>query len=193
MTMKRPGFTIVEAVVIVAVLLILAAILFPVFARRPRTGRYPSCQSMLKQIALGYKQYIQDYKEAYPRARSGDAFANNNIWPDALIPYVKNQQVFQCPSDTNAIGPEFISYGYNSNLSSKNEAKMNNSAVIILNYEVTGSEIATCGNKVAAVTAPTRHLEGSNYSFVGGHVKWFKPGKVSDTATNSSTPSFVVH
>jgi prepilin-type processing-associated H-X9-DG protein len=192
--MKRSNFTVLEAVVIVAVLLILAAVLFPIFTRlrEPRRRGYGSCQSQLKMIALGFKQYIQDYDEAYPRARIGDAFAKNNTWPDQLKPYIKRQQIFQCPSDTNANGPEFISYGYNSNLSSKSESKMKDSALIILNYEVTGSAIAICGNTKAAVTAPTRHLEGSNYSFVDGHVKWFKPETISDSAMDKRTPSFAI-
>lgn len=191
--MKRNGFTLLQAVLLIAVVLILAAILFPIFARSREPVRRSICPSNLKQIALAFKQYIQDYHEDYPRATSGDAFAKANTWPDVLEPYVKTQMIFQCPSDDNVTSREFISYGYNSNLSVKNEASMNNSAVIILNYEVTGSKTATCGNTTAAVTAPTRHLEGANYSFVDGHVKWFKPEKISCTATDDRTPSFKVH
>jgi prepilin-type processing-associated H-X9-DG protein len=194
--MKRRGFTIWQALLLLVSMGIIAAILFPILFRT-RESDHPtpsgSCQSQLKQIALGFKQYIQDYDENYPRARSGTAFAKNNTWPDELMSYIKSRQIFSCPSDTNATAEKFISYGYNSNLSSKNESKMNNSNSIILNYEVTGSALATCGHSMAAVTASTRHLEGSNYSFADGHVKWFKPESVSDTATDGSTPSFVIH
>ena len=192
--MKRNGFTLLQAVLLIAAVLILAVIFFAVRGiRGPVPNRRSSCQWNLKVIALAFKQYNQDYKECFPCAMSGDAFESKSTWPDVLEPYIMNQQIFSCPSDTAATKKEFISYGYNSNLGSKNESKMNNSAWIILNYEVTGSKKATCGNTTAAVTAPTRHLEGANYSFVDGHVKWLKPEKISNTAIDANTPSFIVH
>src|SRR3954469_10299371 len=60
------GFTLIELLVVIAIIAILAAILFPVFARARENARRSSCQSNLKQIALGFKQYTQDYDEKYP-------------------------------------------------------------------------------------------------------------------------------
>ncbi len=63
---KKKGFTLIELLVVIAIIAILAAILFPVFARARENARRSSCQSQLKQIALGHKQYIQDYDEKFP-------------------------------------------------------------------------------------------------------------------------------
>ena len=63
----RPGaFTLIELLVVIAIIAILAAILFPVFARARENARRASCQSNEKNIALGFKQYIQDNGEKYP-------------------------------------------------------------------------------------------------------------------------------
>ena len=89
-------------------------ILFPVFARARENARRASCQSNLKQIGLGIIQYIQDYDEKYPSANiSGglasyippgqstyDGYFGYGFWRASIQPYVKNTQIFQCPSST---------------------------------------------------------------------------------------------
>ena len=45
---------------------ILAAILFPVFARAREKARQASCQSNEKQMMLGVLMYVQDYDERFP-------------------------------------------------------------------------------------------------------------------------------
>mgnify|MGYP001548207113 CR=1 FL=1 len=64
--MKRRAFTLIEMLVVVAIIAVLAAILFPVFARARENARRASCQSNLKQIALGIFMYAQDYDERMP-------------------------------------------------------------------------------------------------------------------------------
>jgi prepilin-type N-terminal cleavage/methylation domain-containing protein len=59
----KRGFTLIELLVVIAIIAILAAILFPVFARARENARRASCQSNLKQIALGVFMYNQDYDE----------------------------------------------------------------------------------------------------------------------------------
>jgi prepilin-type N-terminal cleavage/methylation domain-containing protein/prepilin-type processing-associated H-X9-DG protein len=100
-SVRRNGFTLIELLVVVAIIAILAAILFPVFARARENARRASCQSNLKQIGLGLIQYTQDYDEAVP----ADVFvsvqasdATHYKWMDAIYPYVKSTQIFDCPS-----------------------------------------------------------------------------------------------
>src|SRR5437763_14058162 len=92
---RSQGFTLIELLVVIAIIAILAAILFPVFGRARENARRSSCQSNLKQLGLGFLQYIQDNDELYPKS-TGDA---GQGWGGRIFPYVKNTQVFKCPSD----------------------------------------------------------------------------------------------
>jgi len=104
----QPGFTLIEILVVIAIIAILAAILFPVFARARENARRSSCQSNLKQIGLGMLQYSQDYDETSPNASMGSTVPANTFprsatswrWEDSVFPYVKSEQLFNCPSDT---------------------------------------------------------------------------------------------
>lgn len=144
----RRGFTLIEILVVMAIIIILASILFPIFARARENARRSSCQSNLKQIGLGILQYTQDYDEWYPPAfdgtftpkvynpqntpgMPGQIYANGGgidriSWMDMIFPYVKNVQIFQCPSQPTPDRPydskhvfryRASSYGYNGAIS----------------------------------------------------------------------------
>src|SRR5690606_5238627 len=104
---RRHGFTLIELLVVIAIIAILASILFPVFARARENARRSSCTSNLKQIGLGLLQYTQDYDEKNPFTNrgpnaDGDSDKTNGSykWMDAIYPYVKSEQLFNCPSDS---------------------------------------------------------------------------------------------
>jgi prepilin-type N-terminal cleavage/methylation domain-containing protein/prepilin-type processing-associated H-X9-DG protein len=91
------GFTLIELLIVIAIIAILAAILFPVFARARENARRSSCQSNLKQLGLGILQYTQDYDERMPQTQRDNSGPS---WKDYIFAYVKNTQVFSCPSNT---------------------------------------------------------------------------------------------
>jgi prepilin-type N-terminal cleavage/methylation domain-containing protein/prepilin-type processing-associated H-X9-DG protein len=210
---QATGFTLIELLVVIAIIAILAAILFPVFARARENARRASCQSNLKQIALGIKQYTQDYDEKYPQAGAGTTADPG--WAYAIQPYVKSEQIFQCPSDTvtppdatahptladRATTAGFTDYFYNYNLNGTNEAQLNYSSNTLMNGDGSGdsglTNASSWGQKLGS--GSRQHFDGSNYSFADGHVKWLKPdlilsGKTgcgNDTGANSPNGSNV--
>jgi prepilin-type N-terminal cleavage/methylation domain-containing protein/prepilin-type processing-associated H-X9-DG protein len=237
----KHGFTLIELLVVIAIIAILAAILFPVFARARENARRASCQSNLKQIALGLKQYIQDYDERYPTGgvdSSGNPTAawwyqptgSTYIgWYDQLQPYVKSLQIFKCPSDSSQAGSGVTSdltgldeysysYGFNGNMRSISEAKINNSAALVMLHEKnkqsspsisltasypsaasdwsTGFSASNYTNhpieEITGKGSAIRHLDGMNWAFADGHVKWMKAEKVyiRATAGDVTTPNF---
>jgi prepilin-type N-terminal cleavage/methylation domain-containing protein/prepilin-type processing-associated H-X9-DG protein len=122
----RRAFTLIELLVVISIIAILAAILFPVFGRARENARRSSCQSNLKQIGLGALQYTQDYDEKIffsfvGSASAGSDATTNYKWMDAVQPYVKSEQIFNCPSDPNTAaygykfrdGQNYGSYGLN--------------------------------------------------------------------------------
>jgi prepilin-type N-terminal cleavage/methylation domain-containing protein/prepilin-type processing-associated H-X9-DG protein len=95
---KRDGFTLIELLVVIAIIAILAAILFPVFAQARERARTTTCLSNLKQLGTGVTMYLQDYDGAYPLAWYNTPQYGFDC---VLQPYVKNLQVFGCPSHKN--------------------------------------------------------------------------------------------
>ncbi len=94
--MIRHGFTLIELLVVIAIIAILAAILFPVFARAREQARKTSCLSNLKQIGLACHMYAQDYDELFPVDYH---ICNPHLrFVNQIMPYVKNYQIFYCPS-----------------------------------------------------------------------------------------------
>ena len=120
--MRRRGFTLIELLVVIAIIAILAAILFPVFAKARETAHHAACLSNVKQIGLGVLMYTQDNDELFPFHRTlTNASIPHNVYPgnltvvlycDAIYGYVKNKQIFRCPSRST----DWLGYGYNMNL-----------------------------------------------------------------------------
>ncbi|MBC7289508.1 MAG: DUF1559 domain-containing protein [Armatimonadetes bacterium] len=105
--MRRHGFTLIELLVVIAIIAILAAILFPVFARAREKARQSSCQSNLKQLMLGLLMYAQDYDEKFPNFLWGEGNSGNPnsvTWFKGIYPYVKNMQLYSCPSSSRTNG-----------------------------------------------------------------------------------------
>jgi len=213
---KKHGFTLIELLVVIAIISILAAILFPVFARARENARRASCMSNLKQIGLSMMMYVQDYDGKYfyrsygnpagPGSTSGSAYtefwapifqapyAVNPAKKWFLEPYVKNAQVFYCPSFArNQIG-----YGYNYYAStsqmSESSIELPSQMLAFVDEQYNGyiayaPEATSSGSLWRASFCKTpntspcdvedsfygRHLDGVNVAFMDGHVKWMRP------------------
>ena len=132
----KKAFTLIELLVVIAIIAILAAILFPVFARARENARRSSCQSNLKQISLGVIQYTQDYDERYPNALTGNTTGIIG-WADAIQPYLKSYQIYQCPSETDVAPVQttdpnlggYTDYWYNARLSFNASNSQHNSGI----------------------------------------------------------------
>jgi len=106
MKARKSGFTLIELLVVIAIIAILAAILFPVFAQARKRAHATSCLSNTKQQGLGMLMYAQDYDEIFPNAAwvkpaaDTDWIANAQlgVWLEVIMPYIKNYQLFVCPS-----------------------------------------------------------------------------------------------
>jgi prepilin-type N-terminal cleavage/methylation domain-containing protein/prepilin-type processing-associated H-X9-DG protein len=218
---KKKGFTLIELLVVIAIIAILAAILFPVFARARENARRASCQSNLKQIALGVFQYTQDYDEKFPLH-----FANNDStnvgfdasatgaggpgkdqgWAELIQPYLKSRQIFQCPSETTAQGAEGSTSNYTDYMGNFSEINTLTGmvgmvapaqTVMICDWLSAYSGSSFAYNYLYSNTANfntdsryRRHLEGNNFAFADGHVKWLKPEAVRSRYAESGFTAY---
>ncbi len=197
---KRQGFTLIELLVVIAIIAILAAILFPVFARARENARKATCQSNLKQIATAALMYGQDYDEwAMGWNQGGNCTASSRTggWPEhALVPYVKNSQVFMCPNRRFTGNPgcgNFAPWAQTLNLGSSygwNCRGLGNGRGTAMAQILKPADLIWFGDGGnpwriwkrspegcgAAYTsdATEPHSEGRNVAFCDGHVKWVK-------------------
>ncbi|HEY0073922.1 MAG TPA: DUF1559 domain-containing protein [Abditibacteriaceae bacterium] len=201
----RRAFTLIELLVVIAIIAILAAILFPVFARARENARKSSCQNNIKQLGLGMKQYIQDYDDIFPPDGVATDAATVSGWAYTIQPYLKSEQALQCPSEP-AKAPSaptmaeravfvtggFTDYYYNFNLGAGDlsDARIERSAnVLLFGDGVAGIDSVADYNRWTlhgSDMGPVRHLEGANYAFVDGHVKWLKRSQVAPGNTGCS-------
>jgi prepilin-type N-terminal cleavage/methylation domain-containing protein/prepilin-type processing-associated H-X9-DG protein len=131
---RRRGFTLIELLVVIAIIGILAAMVFPVFARARESARKAVCLSNVKNIALAVQMYLADNNDTLPPTEhnqrvidyistepAGDrcpdqggyeqfAWRTNPYlrWPVVLDEYVKNRDVWRCPSAKLQTGATFI-------------------------------------------------------------------------------------
>jgi prepilin-type N-terminal cleavage/methylation domain-containing protein/prepilin-type processing-associated H-X9-DG protein len=200
----RSGFTLIELLVVIAIIAILAAILFPVFAQAREKARQTSCLSNTRQYATATLMYSQDYDESFPYS----AFMNGTCvatfyW--AVAPYVKNDQITQCPSDAKAINlvaatgapcpntPPFTSYainhmvftsGFIPNGPTTSLAAIGRPSETFMSYDGNVAFNSAFNNQLQLVQA--RHSEVFNANFVDGHSKAVKGTQ------NGTAPQFTV-
>ncbi len=187
--MKRSGFTLIELLVVIAIIAILAAILFPVFARARAKAIQNNCLSNVKQLTLAELMYISDNDQKIAPV----GWANIAAWPNLMLPYVKNQQIFYCGESKRNWGPANwtnVNYAQNTNLNNQAQNYIQQPAKVLLVLEADGTSgrgyssgdlrYCYCNNNIANYDYMTiRHNEGSNYGFADGHAKWLKPGVIT--------------
>ena len=196
----RRGFTLIELLVVIAIIAILAAILFPVFARAREKAKMASCLSNTKQLGLGAMMYVQDYDDImFPRCTGTWGQPGAVYWyptsataPGFIMPYVKNEQIFYCPSVPTKIG-----YGYNFGLAGTPSSAIKSPAEKVLFSDNTytaailyhpsqgvlnwGANFVTPEGSTGAaivwgVNCPYgRHNDMVNVTFCDGHAKNMKP------------------
>lgn len=180
---RRHGFTLIELLVVIAIISILAAILFPVFARARENARKATCQSNLKQYALAYMMYAQDYDETVPYSQFEQPYGK--YWYQVIDPYMKNTGVQYCPSEPK----QLPGYGRCQNhlpyrtiyhdpltlgqINRPSEVIMLCDSYPTADWNTMYTYCPICSPSLTH-SISNRHSEGANVSFHDGHVKWMK-------------------
>ena len=141
MPQSKTGFTLIELLVGIAIIALLAAILFPVFARARENARKSACLNNMKQLGLAIAQYTQDYDETFVWGLPTTGGWPGIGWAGAHGPYTKSFQIYRCPNDRGGGGSATfnanqISYAFSTIVAQKNLADINFAARMVLLSEV---------------------------------------------------------
>ncbi len=119
---KGGSFGILELLVVMVLILVIAAVVFPMFVRHGERVRPSTCQVNLKECALALQLYTHDYDGHLPSSalvngsekwnrddfvtfatRTGNlpAKGKQKTWVQLLYSHMKNKDIMFCPSDTS--------------------------------------------------------------------------------------------
>ncbi len=103
---QRAAFTLIELLIVVAVIALLLSILLPALSQARQSTLRVTCQSNLRQQLQGTMMYASEYKDALPVAKNYDweqtrytKLVHANYIQEALIPYLGGQKRADIPVD----------------------------------------------------------------------------------------------
>lgn len=201
---NRRGFTLIELMVVIAILAIVAALLLPVFSQARRRARMVSCLSNLRQIGLAMRLYLQDWDGFYPydqgprftpshledrQAREFPADRSNRWDASPMVrvlePHLHSGRVWYCPQLPERV-PE-IGPGTNYEVN----------AFIAVNSiprrerphggPVHETDVRNPGRielfQDHLIEGGRVHFDGRNRILCDGHAKWVRTGSLEVVAT----------
>lgn len=125
-------------------------------ASSPEHGNPRSCIGNAKQISLGLLMYAQDFDDRFPIGAT---------WSSSLLEYVKNREVFVCPTVADKSQP---TYALNRRLEMTNTNWVKDPFNAILVFESIPGGNRAGGKEL--LPDPPRHDDGHTVGFVDGHV-----------------------
>lgn len=188
------GFTLVELLVVIGIIAVLTAILFPVFTSVRKAARRTACLSNLRQLVQAQKMYSDDHDRGLVPARSwnGDRSSLGSTWCVILQPYMKSTQLLLCGADD---APQQVdrsqdlphSYGINYNLTFNSAyagvpfvysmSSVQRTSDLLIFFDLVSSAKAMGASYYTHRTGrmATRHGGRCNVGFLDGHAKPMLP------------------
>ena len=187
--MRRGGFTLVEMLVVIAIIGMLMSLLMPAVTRVRESARRVACKSNLREIGLACHMYAGEFEECFPNAsRIAPSTATEfaDLPPDGASPggnnpanllgfaslrllvpaYLETPRIFKCRSG-EANWREMFPKGTLTESSSSYwydpRHKLTHRGMVVL----AGDKRARKGN-----SCESHGGHGGNFLFIDGHVEW---------------------
>lgn len=159
--MRRPlrGFTLVELLVVIGIVAVLAALLFPVFSRAREKARQVTCLNNLKQLMAETLIWSQDHEEMLPDV--------GQVWQEiGLTPKLR-----QCPTAGKSRRNAYV---YNFNVAGK--ALGDDSLSVVRDHTrviafADGADASATNIAMSRTDVALRHNHKAMAVFLDGHVR----------------------
>lgn len=170
--LRLAAFTLLELLVVIAVIGILASLLLPTFGRAKESARGTACLSNLHQIGIALQLYVQDDNNKLPVMRDvspDPVVAATNTFPaihQVLASQLGNTNALRCPSDKDHFFETTgSSYAWNNLLNGEDADHLE-----VFNIKFAPHEIPVVFDKEDFHKARGAN-KAVNYLYADGHIK----------------------
>ena len=204
MMRKQPGFTLIELMLVVAVIAILGALLLPHLSGSKK-GKLPRCINNLRQVDLAFIMFTSDHRGEFPMQLpvakggtmefldSGYTFPHYKIIATNLL----QTKILVCPFEINrqeaasfdALNDLALSYFVNGDASTKEPTK-----TVLAGDRFLQSNGQQIGHGIYIVTTNKSlswrsdvHARGGAIAFADGHVEFVR-GNLNRVLANQPSP-----
>jgi len=168
------AFTLVELLVVLALIAILAALLLPAVSRAKESGRGAACISNLRQIGVALQLYVDENHQRLPTMRDRLPVTQTNQPPTNALPAVDvvlrdqlgSTNVLRCPSDRKLLFElTGSSYSWNSLL---NGQRADDLKALGMTFEAHAIPVFLDKEGFHAARGAKKEV---NYLYADGHIK----------------------
>lgn len=124
--MKRRGFTLVEVLIVLAVIAALAGIGIPLARSALAKSREASCLNKLRSLGVALESYLQDNSQMLPTLAESRTSKTEDVaaLDTVLLPYLETPDAFNCPADSKEYDASGSSYWWNAFVNGQHTSKL---------------------------------------------------------------------